>query len=355
MIEIAARLVSRRRIYRMDAAQLQAFLAKERPRRNPGLPAWVERKYMVCTEKVMGRPLYIIAPRPDDPYRRLDPGGAVLFLHGGGFINEAHPVHWRAVARIVDTLGLTVWMPAYPLVSGRSTGDRINYPALRDINEMIRSVYGYMLVNHKDQPIVFLGDSAGAALALIFCHHNKTLALPDPMPAGLILLSPGVLIERDPAIRAAMRVLEKQDVMLATAFMDSLVEMMGIDAKQETYFTTPLYGDFSGFPQMEVFSGTREIFYPQVVDFVERMRSAGTPVAFHAGVDMMHIWPYMPVAPESNAALEEIIGIIGRAMVPRGEREAGAEDGTGTAGAAGGTGVPDLPAAVSDPGATPGA
>ena len=95
-------------------------------------------------------------------------------------------------------------------------------------------------------------------------------------------------------------------------FMDVIRKLLDLDTSRDNYYNAPLYGDFSGFPPMDVFAGGRDICFPLSPPFIRRVRQAGVPVNFHEGRGMMHVWPYMPFAPESAAALDEIIGIIGK-------------------------------------------
>jgi acetyl esterase/lipase len=306
LTETAVRFLSHKRLYRLQAAELDAYLFKVRGRQRFAPPSALCRKHEVREEFLGGRPCYVISPRGASKVQNR----GVLFLHGGGLIEEAHWVHWRAASRLVSRLGLTVWFPAYPLL----TSPREPIPAgtarrTEDITESIRAVYETMLPRYPGG-IIFLGDSAGAALSLILCHHIKTLSLPIPMPKKLILLSPAMLTEQDPAILAEMDRLRSRDIMLSPNFMTAMIGLFNMDVSRDNYFNAPLYGDFRAFPPMHVFSGTGEIFYPQVVPFVERVRAAGVPVKFHPEKDMMHVWPYMPVSRESRAALEKIFDII---------------------------------------------
>jgi acetyl esterase/lipase len=239
----------------------------------------------------------------------------VLFLHGGGFILEAHSVHWRAVSKIVERLGVTVWFPVYPLI-----------PPVRDLKEpteWVIKVYTKMLETYSAGDISFLGDSAGAALSLMICHHLKTLKLNNGekvLPSKLILLSPAMLTERGSVLLEEMRRIESRDVMLSTQFMASMISLFNLDLKLDNYFNAPLYGDFSGFPALYIFSGTEEIFYPQMQPFLERLKAAGVPVEFYPGEGMMHVWPYIPLARECVTALEQIMGILGGKVISAGRQ-----------------------------------
>ena len=308
-----ARLAGQRKIFSMGAEEMRVFLEKEQTRRDPAPPRWMRQKYPLRAIQVLDRPLYVISPSVQKAKEKPAEGAgqtALFFIHGGGFITEAHPVHWLAVSRIIDTLGITVWFPAYPLITGNPAQDAAGGPFLERACEMIRASWALMRESDPS-PVVFLGDSARTSLALSACHRNKALGL--PLPQRLILVSPAMITEQDPAILAEMRRIEPEDVLLSMNLMDSLTRILNLDSSRDNCYSAPLYGDFSGFPPMDIFAGDRDICYPLAPPFAERVRQAGVPVNFRRGNGMMHVWPYMPLAPECTAALEEIIGIIGKA------------------------------------------
>jgi acetyl esterase/lipase len=61
---------------------------------------------------------------------------------------------------------------------------------------------------------------------------------------------------------------------------------------------------------MHIFSGTFECVYPQVAAFVTRLKAANIAHNFYSGKEMMHVWPYIPFAPECGKALKLIFDII---------------------------------------------
>ncbi|GHT70047.1 hypothetical protein FACS1894110_20760 [Spirochaetia bacterium] len=199
-----------------------------------------------------------------------------------------------------------VWVPDYPLLPGAT---------VEEMTLMIVDIYNAMRNTYPNADIVFLGDSAGADLALTVCHYNKTLENTVParsfvMPKALILLSPAMVTENDPAIIAAMEEIAPYDKMESMQLLHSMPELFNMDYSKDNFYNAPLYGDFTNFPPVYVFSGTHDIFYPQIPPFVERLKSAGVSTEFIQGQDMMHIWPYMPASPESKKALQYIIRII---------------------------------------------
>ncbi|MDR3336369.1 MAG: alpha/beta hydrolase [Treponema sp.] len=330
--EIIAGPLGNRRIYCLPAEKLAAWLTSAQGRQRTTPPAFVHRKHELREEILGGRPCYIISPKGKTA--RTAEERAVLFLHGGGYVEEANAVHWQAASQIVNDLGLSLWFPIYPLLTapgknGEPAPAGTTYK-VEDIVESVLSVYEKMLARYPAGNITVIGDSAGAALSLTLCHHIKARRKelsPDQsttepviprsgdalsgLPGKLVLVSPAMLTERDGAILAEMKRLEKGDALIGMPFMDAMITLFNMDLSRDNYYNAPLYGDFKGFPETHVFSGTAEIFYPQIVPFVERMKQAGVRVAFYAGEKMMHVWPYIPAAPECRAALKQIVGIIG--------------------------------------------
>jgi acetyl esterase/lipase len=290
-------LTGHKKVFQLGVRELGDFLETYRKKRNSEPPAYIGKKHRLEREQTAGRPCYIISPKNknrDEQGRR-----AVLFIHGGGYIFEAHWVHWRAASRIVSALGIPVWLPAYPLFPDH---------AVPEAGAMLAEVYVKMLEQYQD--IIVLGDSAGANLSLSLCHHITKQEKNLPMPKKLILLSPAMITEQDEAMLNAMRLASSHDVLLSMTFMSSATTLFNIDKSRDNYYYSPLYGDFSRFPETRIFSGTFETCFPQIEHFAQRLKAEGRPVEFYPGKEMMHIWPYMPLARECQEALNMIIEII---------------------------------------------
>ncbi len=59
-----------------------------------------------------------------------------------------------------------------------------------------------------------------------------------------------------------------------------------------------------------MFVGTREIFYPDVLEFYERLEAADVGVQLIVGEGMNHVYPLYPM-PEAEAALELVVRLCG--------------------------------------------
>ena len=72
---------------------------------------------------------------------------------------------------------------------------------------------------------------------------------------------------------------------------------------------SPLYGDMHGLPPTDLFVGTWEIFYTDVVNTNDKMKAAGVDTRLHVAEKMGHVYPLWP-CPEGMEARKEIAKII---------------------------------------------
>ena len=72
---------------------------------------------------------------------------------------------------------------------------------------------------------------------------------------------------------------------------------------------SPLYGDMHGLPPTDLFTGTWEIFYTDIVKTYDKMKAAGVDVRLHEAKKMGHVYPLWP-CPEGSSARKEIAEII---------------------------------------------
>jgi acetyl esterase/lipase len=131
-----------------------------------------------------------------------------------------------------------------------------------------------------------------------------------PFPDKLICVSPAMVAAIDQETLAAMEAIAPYDVLLPMRMVETLRILFGFSEDTINWYSAPLHGDFSKFPPIYLFSGTLEIFYPQMKGFVERVRSQEKVIEFYTGYEMMHCWPFLPFAPECKEAFAMICSII---------------------------------------------
>jgi acetyl esterase/lipase len=264
-------------------------------------PAQYYRKFGIKEITVNQLPCYFMSPSGDNGADPQNTGSVILYFHGGGFIYEMHQMHWVFVQRILDAARIPVCIPMYPIYP------RIDPEAAL---QFMLACYKELLSRYPAANIIALGDSAGADLNMSFWHYIYQHKIPAPFPEKIILISPAMAAGNDESIIEKMKEIETHDVMLSMDMFGTLHELFQFPAGELNYWTAPLYGDFCAFPPIYVFSGTYDIFYPQVKPFVDRVRSQGKRIEFWTGQEMMHDWPVVPAVGECEAAFSKILEII---------------------------------------------
>ena len=81
------------------------------------------------------------------------------------------------------------------------------------------------------------------------------------------------------------------------------------DTDHQDYRLSPLYGNLDQLRDVTVFVGTREIMYPDVTLFVQKLRDAGIAVNSYTGRGLFHIYPLYQI-PEAKGVMKRVVAII---------------------------------------------
>lgn len=228
-----------------------------------------------------GWPVYRVLPRHGTPTR------AAVYVHGGAWVNQIHPLHWRLVAGLAVRSATAVTVPVYPLAPAGTAATVV--PAVADLLAGLTESHGAARVS-------VAGDSAGGQIAL-----SAALLLRDRGIAPLhrtVLVSPALdLTLANPEID----LVERTDPWLARPGTRAAIELWRGDLPLEDPRVSPLFGDLTGLGPLTVFSGTRDITSPDTRLLVERARAAGVAVDHHEEQGLVHVHPLLPV-PEGRRA-----------------------------------------------------
>lgn len=250
-------------------------------------PKGLGRGVVVTRKDQGGWPIYRTAPSASP-----DADNYVVFLHGGGYINEIERAHWRFVGLLTRKAGVRCVVPIYPLAP--HTTAAVIVPA---IGEILRK----LMEEIAPAKLTVIGNSAGAGMALAAAQWLRDAG--HPQPDGLVLISPGVNAVANRAEQAAI------------AAVDPVLDIPGLLEVGRLYaggldvshpYVSPLNGGFRGLAPMIVFSGTYDILYPDSIDLVTRARAAGVPVEFHLRKGQPHNYAALPT-PEGRQAREIIL------------------------------------------------
>lgn len=219
--------------------------------------------------------------------------GTVIYLHGGGWMNEAAPQHWSLVQQVAREASVDVALPVYPLVQSGGNAETVT-PIVAE------------LARDAARPLVLMGDSAGGTIAI----STSLLLKEEGTPADLTVLI-------SPALDMRMENPEIDDVQPFDPWLvkngQLLLTEMWIGEHREDPILNPFLGDPRGAGELILFSGTRDLLNPDTRLFVDAARAAGANVTYYEQAGSIHVYPILPTR-EGREARRTIVEAVRRAV-----------------------------------------
>lgn len=259
---------------------------------DPSPPKRFEHQLHLRLESREGWPIYEAWPRG------ATASATILYLHGGGYVNEITRWHWRLVKELALEVPARCVVPIYPLAPKATASDVVHGAAClaRDL-----------LAARGADRVLVMGDSAGGGLALA-----ASLTLGDEglrQPSRLVLISPWldatVSDERQVAIAARDKMLRGPGLREAARLYAGA---LGLDDP----LVSPINGDLRGLPSLTVFTGTHDILDCDSQRLARTAREAGVPIDLHEVESAPHVFPLFP-SRQGAAARREIVAVCRRA------------------------------------------
>lgn len=235
-------------------------------------------------------PVYYTAPSSQP-----EAGNIVVFLHGGGYINEIVRAHWRLIGFLTRDARARCVVPIFPLVPHATAKDLV--PAM---GQLLRD----LLTDAGSARVTVIGNSAGAGLALATAQWLRDAGCRQPNE--LVLISPAA----DASVSGA----QHREI----AAQDPMQDIPGIVEAGRLYagaldvahpYVSPLHGDFHGLAPMVVFAGTLDLLYPDSLALAAKAQAAGVPIALYLRQGQPHNYALMPT-PEGRQARATILRVV---------------------------------------------
>ena len=248
-------------------------------------------------------PAGIKFPRPMREYRvdgmqvfEADPADdtkpVLLYLHGGGYCHNFAKQHWKALAEWADEAGCGIVAPNYPLQPLHTAAEA---------HPPVMALYQELLDRYPASRIVIAGDSAGGGFTLALAQEIRDASI--DLPKHLVLIAPWVDVLGGDAS------LQKHDNWLMVDALPLFGRDWAGDIDPHAPMVSPLYGDMHGLPPADIYAGTWDVLYTDVVKAYDKMKAAGVNVRLHVGEKMDHVYPILPT-PEGKSARKEIADIL---------------------------------------------
>ncbi|WP_206055867.1 alpha/beta hydrolase [Nocardioides sp. GY 10127] len=254
-----------------------------------GPPPLLRRDVQVTAERVDGWPVYTVRPRTGRPE------GAVVYSHGGGWVNDISAFHWYLIAQVAAESSTTVVVPIYPLVPFGTAGEVV--AGVAALVERTAREHG---------PTSVAGDSAGGQISLSVAQVLRDAG--HVLPATVLIAPALDLSLSNPAIPP----MEHTDPWLARDGGLYLSERWAGDLPLTDPRVSPLFGDLAGLGPITQFTGTRDILNPDARLLAERAAEAEVPFEQHEVEGLLHVYPLTPTRTGATARAR-IVEVLRRA------------------------------------------
>ena len=216
----------------------------------------------------------------------------VLYIHGGAYYHNFTDQHWKVMAEWAQTTGCGIVTPNYPLLYCYTASDA---------HPLMMQLYQQLIKQYPAGRLIIMGDSAGGGFTLALAQEARNDSI--DLPKHLVLISPWVdVLGGDDA-------LQDKDTFLDAEVLRKVGADWAGEIDPRDPMISPLYGDMQGLPHTDLFTGTWEIFYPDIVSTCDKMKAAGVDARLHVAEKMGHVYPLWP-CPEGSKARKEIAEII---------------------------------------------
>ncbi len=207
-----------------------------------------------------------------------DPGRALLYFHGGGYVLGSTRSHRHMVAALAAGAGVHAFSADYRLAP--------EHPFPAAVEDGAAAWRGLLESGIDPAHAVIGGDSAGGGLTVATLVKARDDGL--PMPAGGLCISPwtdmtleagsyATKAESDPMVR-------KDQIERWTGVY------LGAETDRRHPWASPLYADLEGLPPLLVQVGSEEVLLDDSVSLAEAARRAGVGVQLSVADEMIHVW-----------------------------------------------------------------
>ncbi|MFF0525903.1 alpha/beta hydrolase [Actinomadura nitritigenes] len=241
---------------------------------------------------------------PEAPAAGTSPAGAILYLHGGGYVVCSPRTHRSITSRLAVETGLPVLVPRYRLAPEHP------FPAaLED------AVAAYRWLLDRGVPasgIVVAGDSAGGHLAATLAGEICRTGLPSP--AGIVLFSPWVDLTCELSTREQRRARDPYISAYAARRVARLVVGPGGFDDPRLALLTCAWTDT---PPVLIQVGGAEVLRPEAEALADALTAAGADCELQVWKGQMHVFQILNrVLPEASAAMRDAARFIGSVTAP---------------------------------------
>ncbi|MQY05999.1 alpha/beta hydrolase [Actinomadura macrotermitis] len=226
--------------------------------------------------------------------------GAILYLHGGGYVVCSPRTHRPITSRLALDTGLPVLVPRYRLAP--------EHPFPAPLEDAVAAYRWLLARGVPASGIVIAGDSAGGHLAAALTGEICRTGL--PRPAGTVLFSPWVDLTCELSTRSRAR----DPYISATAarrVARLVVGPAGFDDPRLALLASP----WTDTPPMLIQVGGAEVLRADAEALHRALTEGGNDCRLQVWKGQMHVFQILNrVLPEASAAMRETARFVARVV-----------------------------------------
>lgn len=219
----------------------------------------------------------------------------IVYFHGGAYVNQPNQFHLSFLEEMSERCHAIIYMPVYP---------KAPHYCARDAYEQLDVFYSNLLNEHPNCQMVWMGDSAGAGLALGFSITLRNQSCVQPHT--LILMSPWLDVGLSNSLSKHM---EKNDPMLGIYGLREVGKMWSRELDIHDVLVSPLYDEGKPNQLIYLIMGTHELFLPDARKFKEKLLQQRANLVYEEYRGMPHVFPLVNY-PESKRVRNRIVEIL---------------------------------------------
>ena len=266
------------------------FVESKFEREAAGIPKSFSREFVIEELSQNARKIWTISP-----VERIS-DCIILFFHGGAYTANITTGHWRLIEQLLKKTKSSFVVPDYPLTP--ESDFRITYQFVDELFEKLK-------LDFPNKKILFMGDSAGAGLALGFAqllrNENRT------QPKQIILFSPWLDITMS---NPELKNKEKSDNLLTINGLKAAAQRYAGNVEMTDFRLSPLSGEFEGLSEISVFTGTNDLLNVDARKLKNMLNEKRINFNYFEYADMFHDWVIIPSLKETKDVIDRVVKLI---------------------------------------------
>jgi acetyl esterase/lipase len=270
---------------------LEKGLKKGKIKNDPApIPSSISKKYQVETEIIDGFKVWTLSPKKSKSDK------VIFFFHGGAYVFNVYKQHWQLIDKLIEATGATFVIHDYPLVPQYTQKEAFDFTY---------KVYENLLAKYRSETKYFVGDSAGAGLALAFAQLLRNER--KPLPEQIILSAPWLDVTLE---NPEVKIIDRDDKMLGIEGLQMAGKAYAGELDTKNYRVSPIYGDFKNLPKISIFIGTHDMFWADAKKLKTKLDEANIPMNYYEYPKMFHNWWIMVGLPETKSVIKQVSLLI---------------------------------------------